>query len=45
MARLIGPTGTADFTRDELMAAQKKLGTDRPLVVQYFRLERRAAYW
>ena len=36
VARLIGPTGTADFTRDELMAAQKKLGTDRPLVVQYF---------
>ena len=36
VARLIGPTGTADFTRDELIAAQKKLGTDRPLVVQYF---------
>ena len=36
VARLIGPTGTADFTREELMAAQKKLGTDRPLVVQYF---------
>ena len=36
VARLIGPTGTADFTREELMAAQKKLGTDRTLVVQYF---------
>ncbi len=36
VARLIGPTGTADYTHEELMASRKKLGTDRPLAVQYF---------
>ena len=36
VARLIGPTGTADFTHEELMEARRKLGTDRALIVQYF---------
>ncbi len=36
VTRLLGPTGTADFTREELMEARRKLGTDRPLIVQYF---------
>ncbi len=36
VARLLGPTGEADYTQDDLQALQAKLGTDRSLLVQYF---------
>ena len=34
-ARLEGPTGTADYTEEDLKLIRAKLGTDRPLLVQY----------
>ena len=34
-ARLEGPTGTADYTEEDLKLIRAKLGTDRPLIVQY----------
>ncbi len=36
VARLLGPTGEADYAQEDLQALQAKLGTDRSLLVQYF---------
>jgi peptide/nickel transport system permease protein len=35
MVKLVGETGEAKFTQEQLEAMQAKLGTDRPLYVQY----------
>jgi len=35
MVKLIGETGEAKFTQEQLAAMRAKLGTDRPLYVQY----------
>jgi peptide/nickel transport system permease protein len=35
MVKLVGETGEAKFTREQLDAMRAKLGTDRPLYVQY----------
>ena len=35
VARLLGPTGNADYTQADLDLLRAKLGTDRSLVVQY----------
>ena len=35
MVKLVGETGEAKFTQEQLAATRAKLGTDRPLYVQY----------
>ena len=35
MVKLVGETGEAKFTQEQLEAMRAKLGTDRPLYVQY----------
>jgi peptide/nickel transport system permease protein len=35
VAVLLGPTGDADFTEEELIAVRAEMGTDRPLHTQY----------
>ena len=36
VARLRGPTGEADYTEEDLRIQRAKMGTDRPVAVQYF---------
>ena len=36
VARLLGPTDDADYTKEDLKELQAKLGTDRSLLIQYF---------